>query len=276
MVLIGQTLQAHKGLTTEHLLRFTRLLGFELCEINPAGTSLENVDKLIPLVGDMPLTFHLPIEGIENFEFAQPNKKDEIKSIIKLINNNKDDLNLILGVFHPPEAENGNLKTLVENLSQLDIKLIVENVPDYTDNEFLEIYNTLKDHLGVQLKGWLFDVAHSYLVNGPSNFMEILNILPYEELEEIHLSDCLEDRDAHYAFGAGVLPINEILREIKDREFDRIIVNEIDAYPSIWSVIDSYRMVAKLFKKSLYRKVTFRYRLVKPLIQKKLSKAGIS
>ena len=30
------------------------------------------VDKLIPLVGDMPLTFHLPIEGIENFEFAQP------------------------------------------------------------------------------------------------------------------------------------------------------------------------------------------------------------
>ncbi len=29
MVLIGQTLQAHKGLTTEHLLRFTRLLGFE-------------------------------------------------------------------------------------------------------------------------------------------------------------------------------------------------------------------------------------------------------
>ncbi len=125
------------------------------------------------------------------------------------------------------------------------------------------------------MKGWLFDVAHSYLRNGQENFMSILDTMPFTELEEIHLSDCTEGDDSHYSFGAGILPIDKILKEIKDRGFRKIIVNEIDAHPSIWSAIDSYKRVAKYFKKSLYFKVATRKAIVKPLIQRKLKKANI-
>ncbi|MHA1302431.1 MAG: sugar phosphate isomerase/epimerase family protein [Candidatus Heimdallarchaeaceae archaeon] len=274
MVLIGQTLQAYKNLTTEYLLRFAKIIGIELCEINPAGTSLENVEKIIPFVGGMKMTFHLPIIGIEGYDFANKTKQKEIDEVIKLINEFGEDLNLILGVFHPPERE-GTIDTLVENLQQLNLPLVVENVVNYSDKEFQQIYPQLKDHLGSQLKGWLFDVAHSYLRNGKDHYLDILDKLPFSELEEIHLSDCLEGEDSHYAFGAGILPIDAILSEIMERGYNKILVNEIDAHPTIWHVIDSYQKVAKVFKKSLYRKVTLRKTMAKPIIQKKLKQVGI-
>jgi len=140
----------------------------------------------------------------------------------------------------------------------------------------MELYKKFKKELGSQLKGWLFDVAHSYLLNGPETYMDLLDKMPFDELEEIHLSDCTEGEDSHYAFGAGVLPADRILKEIKDRGFRKIIVNEIDAYPSIWSTVDSYIKVAKYFKKGLYIKVALRKLIMKPIIQSKLKKAGIN
>ncbi|UJG39663.1 MAG: sugar phosphate isomerase/epimerase [Candidatus Heimdallarchaeum aukensis] len=274
MVLIGQTLQAYKGLSTEQLLLFVKALGFESCEINPAGTSLNNVEKIISKVGKMKLTFHLPIQGIEGYDFSQEDKADQINNVISLINNYGEKLNLLLAVVHPPEG-NGNIEVLVKNLKKLNIPIVLENVVWYSNEEFKEIYEKLKIELGDQLKGWLFDVAHSYLRNGRKHYLDILDLLPFSELEEIHLSDCLEGEDSHYAFGAGILPIDEILREIKERGYNKIIVNEIDAHPTIWDVIDSYRKVARTFKKKLYRKVTFRLAITKPIIQAKLKKNKI-
>ena len=99
--------------------------------------------------------------------------------------------------------------------------------------------------------------------------------IPFDELIEIHLSDCTEGEDSHYAFGAGIMPVKEILDEFKRRKFKGIIVNEIDPYPSVWDLIESYREVARNFKKSLYVKITLRRLIVKPLIQRKLKNANI-
>ncbi|OLS28714.1 MAG: hypothetical protein HeimAB125_23470 [Candidatus Heimdallarchaeota archaeon AB_125] len=275
MILIGQTVQAFKGLGCEHIIRLAKSLGIESCEINPQGVNLENKDKIIEAVGSMKTTFHLPVEGIEGFDFAYPEKEKEIQDIIKLINDHRNDLNIILGVFHPVETH-GNLETLLKNLKQLKIPLVVENIQLTSDEEFIEAYSLFKRELGDQLKGWLFDVAHSYLRNGPEKYLDLLDKMPFDELEEIHLSDCTENEDSHYSFGAGVLPAKQILREIKKRGFRKIIVNEIDAYPSVWSAIDSYIQVAKVFKKQLYFKVVARKLFVKPLVQKKLKKANIT
>ena len=100
--------------------------------------------------------------------------------------------------------------------------------------------------------------------------------MPFDELEEIHLSDCHEKEDSHYAFGAGVLPIKDILDVIKERGYEKIIVNEIDAYPTIWHTIDSYKLVAKYFKRKLYRKIVLRRLIFKPIIQRRLRKANIN
>ena len=274
MVLIGQTVQAHEGLSCDKLIQFAKLIGIESCEINPKGVNLENVNKIIEAVGKMKTTFHLPVEGIEGYDFAYPEKEKEINDVIEVINQNAKDLNIILAVFHPVESH-GNFETLVKNLKQLKVPLVVENIQLLSDDEFIEYYARFKKALGNQLKGWLFDVAHSYLKNGPKDYMKLLDKIPFEELEEIHLSDCSKNEDSHYSFGAGVLPTEEILQEIKNRGFNKIIVNEIDAYPSIWSTIDSYKTVARYFKKSLYYKVALRKFLVKPIIQGKLKKANI-
>lgn len=275
MVLIGQTVQAYKGLGCEHIIRLAKLLGIESCEINPQGVNLNNKNKVIEAIGRMKTTFHLPVEGIEGFDFAYPEKEKEIQDIIKLINNYREDLNIILGVFHPVETH-GNIETLLMNLKQLNIPLVVENIQLTSDEEFIDLYKIFKKELGNQLKGWLFDVAHSYLKNGPEKYLDLLDKMPLNELEEIHLSDCSENEDSHYSFGAGVLPVEQILEEIKRRKFNKIIVNEIDAYPSVWNAIESYQRVAKYFKKSLYLKVTFRKLFIKPLVQKKLKKANIT
>jgi len=275
MVLIGQTIQAYKGLGCEHLVRFAKTMGIESCEINPQGVSLKNVDEIIDAIGDMKTTFHLPVEGIDGFDFAYPEKEKDIQEIIELLNNKGKDMNIILGVFHPVERH-GNHKTLVENLQQLDIKLVVENIQLYSDEQFIDVYQQFKDELGDQLIGWLFDVAHSYLRNGPKDYMKLLDKLPFDELEEIHLSDCTETDDSHYSFGAGVMPITSILNDIKGRGFNKIIVNEIDAYPSVWSALDSYKEVAKYFNKRLYSKIAIRIFLMKPIIQRKLKKANIT
>jgi len=275
MVLIGQTIQAYKGLGCEHLIRFAKTMGIESCEINPQGVSLKNVNKIIDTLGDMKTTFHLPVEGIDGFDFAYPEKKKEIRDIIKLLNTKGEDMNVILGVFHPVE-NHGNHKTLIENLQQLNIKLVVENIQLYSDKQFINLYKQFKEELGDQLIGWLFDVAHSYLRNGPENYMKLLDRLPFNELEEIHLSDCTETDDSHYSFGAGVMPITSILNDIKGRGFNKIIVNEIDAYPSVWSALDSYKEVAKYFNKRLYSKIAIRIFLMKPIIQRKLKKANIT
>jgi sugar phosphate isomerase/epimerase len=275
MMLIGQTIQAYEGLGCEHLLKFANLLGIEACEINPKGVNLKNIDKIIDSLGNMKSTYHLPVEGIEGYDFSYPDRKKDINDIIKLLNQNSDDLNLILGVFHPVQKK-GDYKTLIENLKQLNIPLVIENVEDHSDEEFQEFYVKFKDELGDQLKGWLFDVAHSYLRNGKDNFLKLLDLLPFNELEEIHLSDCTEEEDSHYSFGAGVMPIKDILDEIKKRNFQKIIVNEIDAYPSVWSTIDSYREVAKYFKKPLYTKVSLKKLVLKPLLQRRLKQANIT
>ncbi|MBY8999896.1 MAG: sugar phosphate isomerase/epimerase [Candidatus Heimdallarchaeota archaeon] len=274
MVLIGQTIQAYKGLSCEHLVKFAKTLGIESCELNPQGVSFDNLERVIEAVGDMTTTFHLPVDEIDGYDFSFPDKQAEIDEVIKLVNENVKSLNILLAVFHPVEHQ-GEYETLVKNISQLKIPVVVENVMSRSDEDFLQYYNILKKDLGNQLKGWLFDVAHSYIQNGPETYLNLLDKMPFDELEEIHLSDCNKGEDSHYSFGAGVLPIRDILRDIKKRGFRKVIVNEIDAHPTIWHTIDSYKLVAKHFKRSLYIKVALRKLVFKPIIQRRLRKANI-
>ena len=275
MVLIGQTIQTHKGLECEHLIKFAKTLGIESCELNPQGVNFDNLDNVIEAVGDMITTFHLPVDEIDGYDFSFSDKQKEIDGVIKLVNENKDRLNILVAVFHPVEHQ-GEYETLVKNVSQLKIPVLVENVMSRTDEDFIDYYNRLKKDLGEQLKGWLFDVAHSYIQNGPETYLDLLDKMPFNELEEIHFSDCNEGEDSHYSFGSGVLPIKYILKNIKKRGYRKIIVNEIDAHPTIWDTINSYKLVAKYFKKSLYIKVALRKLIFKPIILRKLRKANIN
>lgn len=276
MELIGQTVQHYQSIKCEQLIRFAKFIGIESLEINPQGVALDNVETIIDAIGSLRTTFHLPIIGDSGYDFSFTSKKDKIENVIKLLNNYSAQLNIQVGVFHPIEdPESGDFQTLVENLSQLNIPLIIENVPSYSNEEFAQYYLRVKDELPDLVIGWLFDVAHSYLRNGLKGMFNLLDVLPFDELVEIHLSDCLEDEDAHYSFGSGILPMDLIFEEIKKRNFQRYLVNEIGPHPTIWSVVDSYMEVAKLFKRKLFVKMLFRKMMVKPMVNSKLKKAKI-
>jgi len=95
MVLIGQTIQAYKGLECEHVIQFAKTLGIESGEINPQGVNLKNVDKIIETLDGMKTTFHLPVAELDGFDFAYPEKQAEIDDIIKLINDYGEKMNII-------------------------------------------------------------------------------------------------------------------------------------------------------------------------------------
>ncbi|MHA1686462.1 MAG: TIM barrel protein [Candidatus Heimdallarchaeaceae archaeon] len=276
MKLIGQTVQHYKEIKCEQLISFARLIGMESVEINPQGVSLDNVKAVIRALGNLPTTYHLPIVGESGYDFSFTNENEKIKGVITLLDRYAEDLNIQVGVFHPIEDhQKGDFQTLVDNLGQLNIPIILENVQSYSNEEFIDFYQKIKEELPDLVVGWLFDVAHSYLKNGLNDMMTLLDLLPFEELIEIHLSDCLETEDSHYSFGSGILPIKQIIAEIEKRNFNGYLINEIDAYPSIWSVIDSYLEVAKHFKKRVYWRVKARKTIVKPLVNFKLRRAGI-
>lgn len=275
-MLIGQTVQHYKQIKCEQLIRFARLVGIESLELNPQGVSIDNLSHVTDAIGNLSTTFHLPIVGESGYDFSFAKEDDKIKKVISLLNDNKYNLNIKLCVAHPIEDHvNGNIRTFIDNLGQLDIPIVLENVQSYSNKEFLDFYYRIKDELPNIVIGWLFDVAHSYLRNGLRHMMDLLDLLPFNELKEIHLSDCLETEDSHYSFGSGILPIHQIISELKKRNYNGYIINEIDAHPSIWSVIDSYLEVAKHFKKSLYWRVMLGKVILKPFVDFKLRRFGI-
>lgn len=275
MVIFGQTIQAFKKAPTSELLRFAKLLGVQCCELNVESVSYNNVGDILPLVQHLHVTFHLPVHEIEGYDFASPDETARIQEIINFLNDYGKALGIHFVVAHPPKRQ-GDLDALIRNLSRLDLPVVIENVVDYRMRAFKHLYSQLKERLGQQLHGWLYDVAHAYLQYGSPRFLKLLDVLPFNELQEIHLSDCTDTEDTHYPFGQGILPIHGILNELRQRNYKKLIVNEIHPYPTVWDLIDSYRTLAWYFNKKHYFNVTLRQILLKPFLQRKLDQVNLA
>ena len=114
MVLIGQTVQAYEGLSCDKLIQFAKLIGIESCEINPKGVNLKNVNEIIEAVGKMKTTFHLPVEGIEGYDFAYPENEKEINRIARIVRQ-------MLELYRPAQeiAREFNLDTCIQDIITL-------------------------------------------------------------------------------------------------------------------------------------------------------------
>ncbi|OQX94957.1 hypothetical protein B6I21_07940 [candidate division KSB1 bacterium 4572_119] len=123
-LLVGLTIDRFKGIQPSTLIKIINKLGLEFAELTRSVfDDLENVKKTL---GNMETGLHLPNLHDSGFDFSNKSRESDIKNLIKLINENHQELNINYCLSHPPEGKTAKEKWeestnyLLENLKQID------------------------------------------------------------------------------------------------------------------------------------------------------------
>ncbi len=276
-LLVGLTIDRFKGIQPSTLIKIINKLGLEFAELTKSVfDDLENVKKTL---GNMETGLHLPNLHDSGFDFSNKSRESDIKNLIKLINENHQELNINYCLSHPPEGKTAKEKWeestnyLLENLKQIDAPLIIENVQSLDEKEFEAFYQKAKDVLGDKLIGQCFDAPH-YLLSGndPVEFIGKAD----GRMKCLHLSDCQDNFDAHLPFGqGGGLPVDEILAQLKKTDYSGFI--NLELLPRSWKdirpLIDSYLKVVRTFSRKKYFKTKIRLFFYSILLRTKVKDA---
>lgn len=252
---IGLTLSEFNGKKPSELLGLVRQFGVGFVEFNP--TVFRDLPNVIPYMTDVASGFHLPLVAEHGYDFTQFEAKEKIDDAIYLINQHRLDLNLLYCVAHPPEPKpeeeslEDALEFLLENLTRLEVPVILENVETWAPNEFDGLVKIFRSALKKQHLGLCFDPAHAFL-RGENIFERYSEIAEYVRC--IHLSDCAKGHDAHLPLGRGEMPIRAFLRHVAKSGYDGIINLEVmpSSLQEIKAVVSSYLQVLRVFKKTKY------------------------
>lgn len=252
---IGLTLSEFNGKKPSELLTLVRQFDVGFVEFNP--TVFKDLPNVIPHMTDVASGFHLPLVAEHGYDFTQFDAKEKIDEAIFLINQHRLDLNLLYCVAHPPEPKQEDesieeaLEFLLENLSRLEVPVILENVETWTKGDFDRLAGVFRTELKKQSIGLCFDPAHAFL-RGENIFERFTEIAA--RVRCIHLSDCAKGRDAHLPLGQGEMPIAEFLRHVAKVGYKGIINLEVmpGSLQEIKAVVSSYLQVLRVFKKAKY------------------------
>ena len=257
-VLVGITVDRFRGIPPSAFLTIIKKMGVEFVEITKSV--FDDLPSFVEQLGSIQIGFHLPNLHDAEFDFSFQEREAEIQKLIQLINQHRQDLNIIYCLSHPPENRRSSLSEdqliayLLENLNKLETPIVLENIQSWNTTRFENFYNRAKQVLGDKLVGQCFDAPH-YFLQGED---------PVEYLKEqdgkinfIHLSDCREGFDAHLPFGLnGVLPVDEILAVLKAQKYQGIINLELlpRNLKDIKPLINSYLKVVRNFDRVKYLK----------------------
>jgi sugar phosphate isomerase/epimerase len=249
---VGLTVSGFDGKKPSEILALMRRFGVSFAELNP--TVVNDVDGILPFTDAMATGFHLPLMGEHGFDFSMLDAKERIDDTIDFVNRYRTQLNLLYCVAHPPEAHNGEesietgLEFLIDNLQRLEVPILLENIETWPEREFDKLAEIIRAQLKRKLLGYCFDPAHAYL-RGEDIFKRFSAIA--SKVRCIHLSDCLQGKDAHLPLGHGELPVSRFLRHVAKHRYDGIINLEIvpQSLADAQTVVKSYLTVLRVFKK---------------------------
>lgn len=125
-----------------------------------------------------------------------------------------------LGVFLKKESETVALESLdviVERASTLGLKVGLENMfPKagwlVTPQEFIPVMDRFPS-LGLTL-----DVAHAFIRGGLERILGFIKVLG-QRLVHLHISDNWGERDDHLPIGAGRVPYREVIRALRELDY---------------------------------------------------------
>lgn len=246
---VGVTIERFGGLEPARLVELARLFGVEMVEVNPSA--FEDVRGVAAALGGMPTGLHLPLIGQDGYDFSCPAFQERIDALVEAVNSHHRHLHLHYVLAHPPEPAEAEKpietseELLLENLSRLDLPIVIENVPSWDSESFRRFYHAAKGRLGEQLWGMCFDAPHAFLqgIDPAEEFKRCS-----AEVRVIHLSDCGASEDSHLPFGCGgVLPIDGFLDAVREQRFDGFLVLEIQpaSIRELRPLVQSYLQVQR-------------------------------
>jgi len=249
---IGLTISGFDGKKPGEILKLVRGFGVRFVELNPFV--MTDVDGIIAHTDDIATGFHLPLVGEHGFDFSSLAAKEKIDDTIDFINRYRHQLNLLYCVAHLPESTQNEdsidqaLEFLIENLQRLEVPVLLENTEAWAEREFDKLAEIIRVQLKKKVISYCFDPAHAYL-RGEDIFKRFSEIAP--KVRCIHLSDCLQGKDAHLPFGQGELPVARFLHHVAQHHYDGVINLEIvpQSLAEARAVIKSYLAVLRVFKK---------------------------
>ncbi|MCG3119835.1 MAG: hypothetical protein ALAOOOJD_02372 [bacterium] len=249
---IGLTISGFDGKRPGEILTLVRNFGVRFVELNPLV--MTDVSGILPQTDEIATGFHLPLFNEHGFDFSTLGAKEKIDDTIDFINRYRHQLNLLYCVAHPPESVKGDevideaLEFLIDNLQRLEVPVLLENTEHWPEREFDKLGEIIHGSLKKKLAGFCFDPAHAYL-RGEDIFQRFSAIAP--KVRCIHLSDCLQGKDAHLPLGQGELPVTRFLHHVAKHHYDGIINLEIvpKSLAEARAVVKSYLAVLRVFKK---------------------------
>lgn len=261
---VGLTVSGFDGRKPGEILALVRNLGVTFVELNPSV--MHDINNLIPQVEDIATGFHLPLFNEHGYDFSTLDAKEKIDDTIDFINRYRHQLNLVYCVAHPPESAPNDdmtdaLEYLIENLQRLEVPVLLENTEHWSEQEFDGLAKVIRGQLKKRVTGYCFDPAHAYL-RGEDIFQRFSAIAP--QVRCIHLSDCLQGKDAHLPLGQGELPVAKFLAHVAKHRYDGVINLEIvpKSLAEARAVVKSYLAVLRVFNKTKFvgttAKVLFR------------------
>ncbi|NHJ47255.1 MAG: sugar phosphate isomerase/epimerase [Asgard group archaeon] len=269
---IGMTVEPFEGVSAGNLISFAHALALDHIELNI--NSMSEVDAIIENIGKFTTTFHLPIIGTDKFELGCNKKEnqDQIKDVISFINTNYKSLNMMYALAHPPECKDATFETLMENLQQIEIPIILENIPWQKDEIFIDFYFKAKDILGKQLAGHAIDAPHRFLTYF-EKWLEVPKRL-IKEIVYVHLQDTTRKDDDHLPIGQGEMPYKDFINFLKSINYKGVINQEIKPKGlDIDAIMQSCLNVAKAISFGKYLRLKSRYTIVKPILKRKINQA---
>jgi len=274
-------------------LNFFQEIGFEYVEIPPAGLDVIMKGKLIPLrvqkvkellsKYNFKYTVHAP-DVVNLRRLTNPLHKKILMASIRFAG--------IIGaevvVYHcgkstdvidysekqQRKAEIKALKEAATLAAENDITIGVENLPEHTVDEVIEVIDAV-DHPNLKMT---LDVAHLYIAanyRGWDYLEAIKKAMPY--VVELHVSDTFGEArelfkdlpdfegfrlmygvgDLHLPIGYGEIPFSKISKIIAEDNFSGIVILEINnlaKYAEEYK--DSYEKMKRYFLKVNSRKVS--------------------
>ncbi|HPG40268.1 MAG TPA: TIM barrel protein [bacterium] len=270
-VLIGVTLDKFNGFTPSMLISGLDILGMKFVEVTI--TVLGELETFPRKLGRMQTAFHLPLVHETGWDLSCLEHADKIAQLIADLNKHHALLKIHHLVCHPPECIHlGNSlpaaqEFLFANLKKLDIPVYLENIPEYTPQEFTQFYHQARQELGAKIAGICYDAAHYYItgIDPVTQYTELAS-----EIGCIHLSDCEEKKDAHLPFGLGQLPVKDILKAIQKSRYKGYVTLEIlpHSMQDLDAYIRSYLTTLYYLDYKKYLLTRMRLFFLRPLINK--------
>ncbi|MGD9886610.1 MAG: sugar phosphate isomerase/epimerase family protein [Bacilli bacterium] len=187
----------------------------------------ENVRILLKENPHLEVVFHLPFNRDNDLCSFQKNEQliDKFKKIMVFAKSfGVKKLTMHLGYVSIEVDRSLYLKNIVKTLkelcvyaSKLDLRLMIENMPDnkqlgYAPDEILEIIKLVDlDNLG-----FIYDTGHAHISEFPDLlYLDVLG----KWLWHCHLNDNHGHKDEHYSFGKGNYDFDAFFRKTKDINF---------------------------------------------------------